>query len=223
MAKVNNVITMMENDIISLSTRRAIQEIADDLAAQIRMETAKSIGTSTAKITKLMERVLKENRRDKIRESFHYAWFDSDSMQYVASPHMAFRFSNYIPMEPAPDNFQPANVIKTLFDGAINREFDVVELPSAAELKAYIKINKATYGRKWNYMYDFGDNKPAANANYLMDIMSVFPDMTEMAFKKTDILSTLYGCSKYGEVILLPIRKMTAAKTSDRENRGNQE
>lgn len=219
LVNINNVISMINDKASPYNVSCALQKIADELRAQIRMETAKNISTSTAKITKLMEKILKENRRDaQYREGLHYAWIDNhDGMQYVMNLYRIFRFTDHIPMEPAPDNFQPVNA-KRFFDDAFSYdEFDTVELPSAAELKAYIKVNKATRGRNWNCIYDFGCNKPAVNANYLMEIVSVFPDMVEMTFKKRNVNTVLYGHSKHGEVVLQPVRKMTSEKNREHE------
>lgn len=78
-----------------------------------------------------------------------------------------------IPYNPKHANFN--------FEGVIPHDTsDELELPTIQYLKAYIKENKAfnktinSYTGKY-VKYDFGDGKPAVNAEYLLAIMEILP------------------------------------------------
>ena len=87
---------------------------------------------------------------------------------------------------------------------------DPVELtiPTPGELK----INKRKF-ESWRgapSYYDFGDDLPRVNADYLKNIMDCLPGATAVCERSKALTGIIYFKSDKGDAILLPVRKMTA-------------
>ena len=98
-----------------------------------------------------------------------------------------------------------------LVDDARNHATTPLETPTLGELKSYIKItkaeNKTKYGKRasnQHISWDFGENLPAVNATYLLDILTAFPDATITCSTMT---APIHFSHADGEAILLPVRK----------------
>lgn len=86
------------------------------------------------------------------------------------------------------------------------------EVMAAAELRAKIKYDRAKYKaqRRSKYetfipKYDFGGGLPLVNAEYLLDLLELFPDCEIYAHENP--IYPIYYKSAAGEAVLCPIRK----------------
>ena len=100
--------------------------------------------------------------------------------------------------------------ITSIMDTAKKDSTEKLELPTLGELKAHIKLKKAEqYSRKAKYIiYDFGEDLPVVNAEYLFDILTAFPEAR--AYKKAGqagIIDAIYFEAEGGDGVLLPLRK----------------
>lgn len=84
-----------------------------------------------------------------------------------------------------------------------------LQLPSVADLKAWIASNKARFGKAWNpgkapYILTYGNGKEiGVNAKYLIDMLQALPGCTAAA--KSPV-SAIYFSAENGDGILLPVR-----------------
>lgn len=108
----------------------------------------------------------------------------------------------------APQAVKPLDLDKIILADALNSE--VVNLPSAAEVKAAIADLKSKYGRDWNNRHPI-EALPGwwCNPQYLLDMIQALPDGT--AHKPENCYSPLYYHSEDGDAILLPVRHTDAA------------
>lgn len=182
-----------------------LSQLARDLEAQIRLECASERGSANA--TRTIAKMLNRCKKESFRTSLHYAWTDSEGRQCVCDGFRAFRFKEPLPLEPRPaDAGDPIDLDKIMPDG---KDYEATPLPSAKEIKAFIAIERSKAGGKRgaDVIWDFGEGKPAVNAEYLLDLVQVFPDATEIFHGVgTKLLSTLYARCDAGEAVLLPIR-----------------
>ena len=99
-----------------------------------------------------------------------------------------------------------------IFDGSPREAGTELELPSLGELKSYIKLQKlenssrSKSDRTKRITYDFGENKPKLNAEYLLDMLTAFPDAKAYYDSRGTQLSPVYFNSETGEGILMPIQ-----------------
>ncbi len=185
--------------------------LRDALEAQIRTETAKAKGCTSA--TTVITRMLKTAAKTETREAVHFAWLDENGRQLTCDGYRAFRLRDTLPLPVMPENVKPLDIAHLFADGIKNERIQL-DLPDVAELKARIaiaKANKAQGGATW----DFGKGLPEVSAAYLLDLLSVLPDAKLYADRNDPWISPLYAESDKGDALLLPVR--TEAKTAERK------
>ena len=74
-----------------------------------------------------------------------------------------------------------------------------------SEVKVYIKTEKAK--RKKKIVWDFGEGKPAVNAQYLIDIMECFSEKVNAYYISENKLIYFVSKNKKTEAVLMPVRK----------------
>lgn len=180
-----------------------------DLEAQLRLEIAASKGSVSA--TRTLAKLLDRCKKDSPRVSLHYAWQDASGRQCICDGYRAFRLNEPLPLEPRPaDAGDPLN-LDAIMPKQIGSGYAAIPLPSAKEIRAHIAVEKARRGLKrgQDAVWDFGPGKPAVNASYLLDLVNVFPDATEI-FCQQNALSPLYVRCERGDAVLLPIKTARA-------------
>lgn len=185
-----------------------LSNLANDLAAQVRMEYAASRGQSNAQrvIVSLLNAVKKEGG---YRPALEYAWVDANGRQCVCDGYRAFRLTEALPLEERPDDVgDPVNLDKVFPN--LN-DYATMPLPSMQEVKAFIALERAKYGRRYSQeaskVWDFGEYKPAVNSRYLLDLLTVLPDTTEIYYKPANMYAPLYAKGERGEALLCPVMK----------------
>lgn len=184
-----------------------LSNLANDLAAQVRMEYAASRGQGNA--TKAIVSMLDAAKECAPHRTLHYAWMDANGRQCVCDGYRAFRLTEALPLEERPDDAgDPINLDK-MFPNL--NDYATMPLPSVQEVKAHIALKRAEYGRRYNKeapkVWDFGEYKPAVNSHYLLDLLTVLPDATEIYYNPTNMRAPLYAKSERGEVLLCPVMK----------------
>jgi hypothetical protein len=190
------------NEIKSYNISVQVTEILNRLQAEaeqdIRTQTAKASGNGNR--LKAAERIIKNCKKMQVAKiALHGAWTENDK-QYFTDAYQALELCEPLPLEAAPDGNRPP--IKKLFDGARTAKGAPVELPTVAELKSYIKIEKAK--KPPVIIWDFGENLPAVNAEYLLNILEILPGAVGSS---NGLKSPLYFEAKQGAGLLFPVFK----------------
>lgn len=83
-----------------------------------------------------------------------------------------------------------------------------LELPTIQELKAFIAEQKAigAWTKYKSVSYDFGENLPAVNPEYLIDILQILPD-AKARIVPGNMSAAIYFEGSDGDAILLPMHK----------------
>ena len=130
-------------------------------------------------------------------------------MQNICDGFQAYRLREHLPLESIPEKLDPLDL-----EGIIAPSRDncgaVLELPDVAELKAYIKTEKArkkAIEDNTAPTWDFGPELPLVNANFLLNALELLPGCTATAGKQRPALQAIYFKSEAGEGILLPVRR----------------
>lgn len=185
----------------------ALQKLAADLSDQVRQEhaTKKGVGNAAATLRSMLKTAKKQQSE---RTTLHYAWTDKQGRQCVCDGFRAFRLFEPLPLEPRPDDAGNGIDLDKVVPVVDGKTFDVLPLPSAADLKAHIALERAENGRKHCALWDFGPGRPVVSAAYLLDLMAVLPDAAEIFVKRgpAGLFSPLYVKSERGDAVLLPIR-----------------
>lgn len=187
----------------AMSGTPALITLCAALRDDMRTEANKASGK--ANIEKAMRAIIKtapEHQRQL------QGAFVSDGKQCACDGYRAMRLNTPLdlPAPPVPCTMD----IGRLFADARHNAATPLETPSQGELKSYIKItkaeNKAKYGKNASrqcVLWDFGEDRPAVNAVYLLDILTAFPDA---AITFSTLTAPLYFSHAEGEAILLPVR-----------------
>ena len=188
----------------AISGAPALITLCAALRDEMRREANKANGK--ANIEKAMRAIIK-NAPEHQRQL--QGAFVRDGKQYACDGHRAIRLNTPIDLPAAP---VPCTTdFNRIFDEARHNATKPLETPALGELKSYIKITKAEYKAKYGknankktILWDFGKDRPAVNAVYLLDILTAFPDA---AITCGTMTAPLYFSHADGEAILLPVRR----------------
>lgn len=196
--------------------QNTINALQKDLAAQVRTETAKSAGKGNAKRT--IDAILRNVRKEGARTSLHYAWIDSENRQCFCDGFQAYRLKDHLPTEERPADAGDPIALEKIFPDA--SQYEQLPLPSYAELKAFVSVERARIGRKNDPVWYFGEGKPAVNAVYLLNALAIFQDAT-LSCTRDDryrLHNPLYISSANGDGILCPVRYANGAQEDNTIN-----
>ncbi|MBQ8708551.1 MAG: hypothetical protein IJ523_10730 [Succinivibrionaceae bacterium] len=186
-------------------------KLRDELESDLRLEAAASASKSTLNATRTIKAMLDGMKKHDARTSLHYAWTDEQGRQCVCDGYRAYRLTEHLPLEPRPENAgKPIDLGKIVPDIS-SGVYAAVPLPSISELRAYITVERAKIAhipakRRPGIYYDLGDGAPIVNAQYLLDLLAVFPDAAVIFY---NIMSTkrhapLVVRTERGDGVLLP-------------------
>lgn len=203
LARVHEILALSDEP---TTTRTELAKLADDLAAQVRAEIAAATGAGNA--AKTISAMLKQSRKETSRTALHYGWIDAKGRQCFCDGYRAYRLTEHIPTEDRPaDAGTPVDLDK-IFPEITPSEYYPLPLPSYADVKTRIALERAENGRRANPLWDFGDAAPTVNAAYLLDVLAVLPDAAEAYIRRgaAGIGSPIFIKGTRGEVLLLPVR-----------------
>lgn len=202
--KTETMLSRIEEILASTSAemmKNRLLKLEKELAKDIQAEFAKKDGRVSALTT--INKLLRDCKRNwPARELLHYAYTDSNGRQYVADLYRIFRFNKPLMLEPRPEGLEPLDVDKYI--PKVLSGYSIAQLPDAARLKELIALKKAKLGKKYICTrYNLVSNV-YVNAQYLLDLMTVFPDVTEVYY--INPVSPIYAVSANGDAIICPIR-----------------
>lgn len=181
--------------------------LRDEAEEEIRHATAKQSGNGNRQ--KAAERVIKNAKASQpFRECFHGAWTENGA-QHLCDGFRAYILSEPLPLPTIPEDVQKLD-IKRLVDSARGNNGPALNLPDVAELRAYIKTEKArkkAIKDKTAPVYDFGDGLPLVNAQFLLDTLELLPGCTATISSRAPLVTSIYFESVHGCGILCPIKK----------------
>lgn len=178
-----------------------IDELITELKADLLKEAAKKNGTAGKK--KAADSIIKQL---KIFGKQGGAITAADGSQIIGGSYSAVKLIEPLPVEPC-SNTDSLPVYIRFIDNARENNGIAVNLPTIAELAAYIKERKAAKD-KYIY-YDFGEGLPLVGAQYLLEIITLLPDAVCITSARDTLIKPLYFKGEAGEGLLLPVRKGT--------------
>jgi len=129
-------------------------------------------------------------------------WYDAEDRQCMCDGYHVLRLKNHV------DGF---NTVKGMdLDKCYPKDYELVAelpMPTPGELK--INKKKIASYRGAATVYDFGDDLPLVNADYLKNIMDCLPD-AKAYVTEHPLTAPIVFKSEKGDALLLPIRKKTA-------------
>lgn len=183
----------------------ALAVIYTEAKAEYNTELAKSAGKIDTK--KAAEKMVKLMQAERPQAG---AIKTSDGKYIFASSYHGIRIAdnfNITAWQGVPPDFE------RIFNGVAQNAGERLTPPTAAELKDIIRKTKAENKGRKSYqknapLYDFGENAPAVNAEYLLQIMqAIGEDIVITAAAQNPTVSGLYIYTNIGDAVLMPSRK----------------
>jgi hypothetical protein len=183
-----------------------IAECIEDIRRKEFKSSEKNMASSGKdNIIKAAKRILK-NAKKHPNEGLHYM-LQNDGNYYISDGYRAVKFTEKLPFEPIPENLENSGLAMTLKSFFLNSLKNYLELDpiDISEVKVYIKTEKAK--RKKEIVWDFGEGKPAVNAQYLIDIMECFSEKVNAYYISENKPIYFVSKNKKTEAVLMPVRK----------------
>lgn len=182
-----------------LSEDNDFGKIIKTLEEDIAQESAKKNGVSTQR--NALKRIIKVASHD---DRLNGIWTNKEGNQVVCNGYVAIHLKTHFDLPKVKgldtDAFFNFNRIK------LNK---TVPLPTIGKLKNIIAKHKQDTKKdkvKSYATYDFGDNLPRVNVQYLLDIMEVLPDVLTVSLSSQNS-PVYFESKKYGKAVLMPCRK----------------
>lgn len=216
-ARIYGILKAAENALRDDSTTYAAAKLQEAMSALLDIstkETAKKTGrTQTLAAVK---RILKDGQKAP-QETLHYTdtW---NGLQLVCDGYRVIGLNT--PLANLPE--RPAHVTPMQWEKLMTKpsETQPLTLPDPAELKAWITRQKEAWKASHNgstrampaLRYDFGTDKPAVNAAFLLDMLEALPGCQA---EYTGTLTAIHFTAESGIGLLMPVRPAKERKETD--------
>lgn len=201
--KLCDISKTFDADFVKGSTK--IFELIEDVKKEIKRECAKKAGKLSA--LKAAENIIKQ--RDEQTDKKHGAYIENN-FQIIGGNYCAVRIFEPIPGVREKQKDAPSLDYNDYIIKSSKNIGEVLEMPKHSVLLSYIKEEKAQHKGEKGFVpvWDFGEGKPAVNASYLLDVITILGEnTTATAANMLPETSSIYFRSSAGDGLLCPIRK----------------
>lgn len=189
-----------------------------DLREDVLQDAVKASGRGSAQAA--AKRIIKNAIALQPREYLHGAWLENGK-QCLCDGYHGIILDSEIPGLPQAKTDSGRMALDHVMAPSRKNDGTKLPLPTVGELKAAIKIHdaeerarKAKAKDRTTLTWDFGENLPSVQANYLLNLLELLPGCTATASSYNPILSAIYFYAEgVGEGILMPIRKRPAEES----------
>lgn len=184
------------------TTTALLTDLLKDLQDDLKNEAAKASGRLSAK--KAAEKIL-----DQIPDGKASGGYMSGDRQIVGGAYSVVRLVRPLPVRELPagaDHLDYDRIVDTAKENA----GAVLNLPTLADLKTHIKIDKAAHKgiKKYRPCLDFGESLPRVDAAFLLEVLTILDDCKAICGKTYPTKQPIYFVNSAGDdAILLPVMK----------------
>ena len=195
---LTKVLEILENG----CNRSGVENLADLLKGEMMNETAKANGRLSAK--RAADRLIKSSREHRPE----WGAFDFENKQYIGGAYSFVVLNDPLPVEQMGkvENFHDDFYAK-LWSDAQKHEYKNIDFDFSG-FKKWLKIQKAEHKARKDkscICYDFGEDLPQVNADFLTDIIAILGGDAKVKVARP--IDPVLFESERGEGHLLPVRK----------------
>lgn len=205
--RLNEIAQYMDEKEIAFRVMREFMEYTKEQICRQEMKNAGTSGVYAA-----AKRFVRDCAGRGIRSEGAYT--APDGNQYICDGYRIAKFYQPMELQKLPDGVEPYDY-ESFIEGAKKDGWFYAALPDVGKLRAAIKVRKAenkASGKskifrkqgKTECVWYFPENESYFNAEYLLDMLEMFPNARAAVGNKA--ISTMYLEAENGEGILLPIR-----------------
>lgn len=201
-------------DSIYNEASKAYEVIENEIAKQTEAEISK---LEKSNITKVRRKIINDMLKALLKNNvgvyppqsvsrMSTPWFDNEGRACATDGYRAFRFNLGVYLivgEISPD--ADPKMFDRLWDHLSEKCTERLELPDRASLKKHIVIECATRLGFPIYRFPMVSCATSVNAEYLLDLMLVFPDVCNLYREPGNPHSPLLARSADGDAVLLPV------------------
>ena len=192
--------------------RKAYEVIESEIAKQAKAEISK---LKKSDITKIRQEVINNMLKELLRNNAYAKpsvsristpWYDNEGRVCATDGYRIFRFNPGVyPIVGEISHDAVPELLNSVWNPLPEKCTEALELPDRASLKKHIVIERATRLGFPIYRFPMVSCATSVNAEYLLDLMLVFPDVCNLYREPGNPLSPLIAQSADGDAILLPI------------------
>lgn len=183
-----------------------LEKIRDDAAEAMRQQSAKKDGVKTR--YQALNNILKNAKKCNPTRPVLWGAWRANNKQYICDAFSLIELNSPLDLIEIAPGLEPINAARIMTD---NDGGAPLALPSADDLTLYIKAEKIRLKSAGEPravpLWDFGDGLPAVNAQYLLNIIEIFPDAAATASRDAAQMRAISFKSADGRAILLPVKK----------------
>lgn len=187
----------------TLNTPAAIvTDLIKEVTEDIRRESARDGG-------KLAQQKAAEKILDQVPEGKASGGYMSGDRQIVGGAYSVVRLCSPLPVRELPTGADHLDYDKIVNQASENAGA-VLIMPTLAEIKAHIKIDKAAHKglKKYKPCWDFGEGLPRVDAASLMEVLTILGECKAVCGYAYPTKQPLYFTNKSGDdAILLPVMR----------------
>lgn len=200
--KTEQILTKVIEILKNGCNRSDVENLADVLKSEIMNETAKADGRLSAK--RAADRIIKTFRERRPE----WGAFDFENKQYIGGMYSFIALNDPLPVEQMGKNEDFHDDFYARFWNDTQKyEYKSVDF-DFSDFKKWVKIQKAERKARKDkscIFYDFGENLPQVNADFLTDIVAILG--ADVRVRVARPLDPILFESEKGEGYLLPVRK----------------
>ena len=192
--------------------RKAYEVIESEIAKQAKAEISK---LKKSDITKIRQEVINNMLKELLRNNAYAKssvsristpWYDNEGRVCATDRYRIFRFNPGVyPIVGEISHDADPELLNSVWNPLPEKCTEALELPDRASLKKHIVIECATRLGSPIYRFPMVSCATSVNAEYLLDLMLVFPDVCNLYREPGNPHSPLLARSADGDAILLPV------------------
>lgn len=192
--------------------RKAYEVIENEIAKQAKVEISK---LKKSDITKIRQEVINNMLKELLRDNAYAKssvsristpWYDNEGRVCATDRYRIFRFNPGVyPIVGEISHDADPELLNSVWNPLPEKCTEALDLPDLASLKRHIVIESAMRDSYPVYKFPMASCATFVDAEYLFDLMLVFPDVYKLYRKPGDPLSPLIAQSADGDAILLPV------------------
>lgn len=190
--------TPISADKVASDSPYALINLLAHLQDEMRQTANKNAGR--ANIQKSMQAIIKNAQKVTSNKTLH-DYYEIDGEVYACDSYRIIHSYESFEIGKPSEGFKQSQEI---INDAKAKATEELKLPTVGDLKSFIALKRMESSK--DIIYNFGEDKPSANAVYLLDMITAFKN-TKAYYNGSLLPTVIYFAGDDGEGVLMTIKK----------------